>query len=638
MSPVKVPRNPPRHPVFCRKLHQNAHQQAANVVPQRYRDHADGAAEAFEPIGRLPIEELQLPHAKLTRTTRTMAAADVSSPDLQRAINRRAGNRLRLDEIRSKQIVVVKRSRKRSRSDVGEAGPSNAPASSVLAVCQVWKTWKKRKDYPSLRSRSSTSQFFEALQGLNAVQTATIIEMGFASLFHLQIDNLPIRMGYWLVQNYNPRNSTLYLVDGIGVSITEQDVQLVLGFPRGNIKIEKWSRANSTDLLEEWKGLVDKLARGYLYSDVIKAMLNCEDGEIPRQIPSFVGWTAQLIKDREVAEIQAGGFGLGRVEDRFIPAVENMEEQVEECHRSVPEPAHDDQPSAQPQSPVGSQSLFDEDGEAQKLDLLRKTIVEVIELASKPPASIRDNELIKLMHSAAQKLLRGGRVTVDSSIQKDVEASCSQDSFWCNPENIAAMDAAILRREQYLKKVADMPSFSLDFTQACSPSSHHQEEEQMEVCEGDAALEERGGCDKVAADKDVVVEERAYRVEMVVEKESALDERVGGVNITGEKVVLVDESVNAVLMGCEKDSLVDKSGVVVAASEERPDVLLGEGSMMDKGKGIIVDDSGKELEIQIVEKQEVERRSRKITIPLRSPYLVRQINVGQFLTATEKVY
>nr|GMD95385.1 uncharacterized protein LOC109154451 [Ipomoea batatas] len=281
------------------------------------------------------------------------------------------------NEIRSKQIVVVKRSRKRSQSDVGEAGPSNAPASSVLAVRQVRKTWKKRKDYPSLRSRSSTSQFFEALQGLNAAQTAAIIEMGFVSLFHLQIDNLPTKMGYWLVQNYNPRNSMLYLADG---------------FPRGDLKIEKWSRAHNTDLLEEWKGLVVKSARGYLYSDVIKAMLSCENGDvdqikhlnwcdyvlrslmdsqlswaksskalftgpplfftvfyvdrvvvftrdIPRQIPSFVGWTAQLIKDREVAEIQAGGFGLGRVEDRFIPAVENIQEQAEECHRSVPEPA-----------------------------------------------------------------------------------------------------------------------------------------------------------------------------------------------------------------------------------------------------------------------------------------------------------
>nr|GMD06456.1 hypothetical protein Iba_chr06bCG16160 [Ipomoea batatas] len=64
-------------------------------------------------------------------------------------------------------------------------------------------------------------------------------------------------------------------------------------------------------------------------------------------------------------------------------------------------------------------------GCVEKLDLLGKTIVEVIELASKPPASIRDNEVIKLMHSATQKLLEGGRVTVDSSIQKDVEASCN---------------------------------------------------------------------------------------------------------------------------------------------------------------------------------------------------------------------
>nr|GMC49033.1 hypothetical protein DM860_007366 [Ipomoea batatas] len=289
----------------------------------------------------------------------------------------------------------------------------------------------------------------------------------------------------------------------------------------------------------------------------------------------------------------------------------------------------------------------------EKLDLFGKTIVEVIELASKPPAFVCDNEVIKLMHNATQKLLGGGRVTVDSSIQKDVEASCSQDSFWCNPKNIATMDAAILRTEQYLKKFVDMRSFNLgltpplgeesnwdsvvnissqyqdvrvEFTQACSPSGHHQEDEQMEVCEEGAALEERGSGVEVVAEEDAM-EERADGVEMVVEKESSLDERVGGVDIAGEKDVLVDDSVDAVGKGCEKDSLVDKSSVAVAAGEERGTVLLGEGSMMDKGKGIIVDDSGKEAEIQMVEKQEVER-SRKITVPLRSPYLVRQINVN----------
>nr|GMC49034.1 phospholipase-like protein [Ipomoea batatas] len=384
--------------------------------------------------------------------------------------------------------------------------------------------------------------------------------MGFASLFHLQIDNLPTRMGYWLDQNYNLRNNTLYLADGPGVSITEQDVQLVLGFPRGDIKIEKWSRAHSTDLLEEWKGLVDKSARGYLYSDVIKAMLSCEDGvdQGQRSGKKFKPEALVLVESRI---------------DSYM---------LQKILKNKLNSACNDHPSAQPQPHVESQSLFYEDDEAQvyianyveELDLLGKTIVEVIELASKPPAFVRDNEVIKLMHSATQKLLGGGRVTVDSSIQKDVEASCNQDSFWCIQKNIATMDAVILRSEQYLKN--QYQDVRAEFTQACSPSSHHQEDEQMEVCEKGAALEERGGGVEVVAEEDVM-EERADGVEMVVEKESSLDERVGGVDIAGEKDVLVDDSVDAVGKGCEKDSLVDKSSVAVAAGEERGTVLLGEG-------------------------------------------------------------
>nr|GMC63246.1 hypothetical protein Iba_chr02cCG11530 [Ipomoea batatas] len=116
------------------------------------------------------------------------------------------------------------------------------------------------------------------------------------------------------------------------------------------------------------------------------------------------------------------------------------------------------------------------------------------------------------------------------------------------------------------------------FLQVASPSSERQEEEQREV--------------------DVVLEERGDGVEIVS----------GG----GER-------------------------------EERIDVQVGEGSLLDKGKEIVVDDGDKAPEIQKVENQDTnllegERRSRKITVTLRSPYMVRQINVAQFLTATEKVF
>nr|GLL16895.1 hypothetical protein DM860_011184 [Ipomoea trifida] len=431
--------------------------------------------------------------------------------------------------------------------------------------------------------------------------------MGFASLFHLQIDNLPTRMGYWLDQNYNPRNSTLYLAD---------DIKAMLSCEDGGL----WFKRHFIVLACSW--FIDTPQNGYVGPHIFHHLVDVD------QIKNL-NWCDYVLRSLMDSQLTWAKSSKALFTGSLLFFTVYIANYVD------------------------------------KLDLFGKTIVEVIELASKPPAFVRDNEVIKLMHSATQKLLGGGRVTVDSGIQKDVEASCSQDSFWCNSKNIATMDVAILRSEQYLKKFDDMPSFSLgltpphgeesnwdnvvnissqyqdvraEFTQACSPSSHHQEDEQMEVCEEGAALEERGGGVEVVAEEDVVVEERADGVEMVVEKESSLDERVGGVDIAGEKDVLVDVSVDAVGKGCEKDSLVDKSSVAVAAGEERGVVLLGERSMMDKGKGIIVDDSGKEAEIQMVEKQEVERRSRKITVPLRSPYLVRQINVNQFLTATEKVY
>nr|GLL19535.1 hypothetical protein DM860_009690 [Ipomoea trifida] len=57
----------------------------------------------------------------------------------------------------------------------------------------------------------------------------------------------------------------------------------------------------------------------------------------------------------------------------------------------------------------------------------------------------------------------------------------------------------------------------------------------------------------------------------------------------------------------------------------------------------MLDGGGKAPEIQTIENQDTnmlegERRSHKITVSLRSPYMVRQINVAQFLTAIKKVY
>nr|GMD93371.1 zinc finger BED domain-containing protein DAYSLEEPER-like [Ipomoea batatas] len=162
---------------------------------------------------------------------------------------------------------------------------------------------------------------------------------------------------------------------------------------------------------------------------------------------------------------------VNRVEECLQYAPENIQAHAEECYNYVPQPARDDELVIQPQVYAATY--------VEKLHLLGKIVLAVIELASKPPPVVRDNENFKLMHTAAQKLVR---------------------------DNIVAMDEAIMRREEYLKKATDMPSFNLGLTPplgeeqvwadivniSTNPSSTGQEEEQREVAEKDVVMEEIG--------------------------------------------------------------------------------------------------------------------------------------------------
>lgn len=62
VASVEVSGDPPGHVVLGRDLHHHGHEEAAHVVPQRDRGHAESAPEALQPVWRLRVEELKLPH------------------------------------------------------------------------------------------------------------------------------------------------------------------------------------------------------------------------------------------------------------------------------------------------------------------------------------------------------------------------------------------------------------------------------------------------------------------------------------------------------------------------------------------------------------------------------------------------
>nr|GLL19687.1 hypothetical protein DM860_017426 [Ipomoea trifida] len=142
-----------------------------------------------------------------------MASADDSSPDLQRAVNRQGLAQFAAFHSCRLVFSVIER--------YHWIVPLFMKDAAIGFTHQVHELSPSFLHKNSLKLIVHPHEYLFEVQGLNDAHTADVLEMGIRSLLHLQIAELPTRMWYWLVQNYNPRNSTLYLADSTGLCITE---------------------------------------------------------------------------------------------------------------------------------------------------------------------------------------------------------------------------------------------------------------------------------------------------------------------------------------------------------------------------------------------------------------------------------
>lgn len=104
--------------------------------------------------------------------------------------------------------------------------------------------------YQRLTSRSSPHLITTALKQLNDVQRAIVVRIGFGALLGMNILELPARLGYWLVNNFDARSCSLVLPGGAKLHITSNDVHNVLGLPCEGLKIENNKSNRDTNLLK----------------------------------------------------------------------------------------------------------------------------------------------------------------------------------------------------------------------------------------------------------------------------------------------------------------------------------------------------------------------------------------------------
>ncbi|KAG6397755.1 hypothetical protein SASPL_144216 [Salvia splendens] len=84
--------------------------------------------------------------------------------------------------------------------------------------------------------------FVDAISQLNEAQINYVKEIGFEDVLHYRIEYIPSRLAFSLLKSFDEEKCKIKLYNGKKIHIMEEDVELVYGFPRGNITYcrEKW--------------------------------------------------------------------------------------------------------------------------------------------------------------------------------------------------------------------------------------------------------------------------------------------------------------------------------------------------------------------------------------------------------------
>ncbi|KAL3625834.1 hypothetical protein CASFOL_030363 [Castilleja foliolosa] len=149
---------------------------------------------------------------------------------------------------------------------------------------------------PSLRSRNSWAALFQSLKDINDVQRNAVREMGFGLLLYLDAPKeLPTKLCYWLLDNFDPVMCDVVLNNGIRLHVDDVDVKYVLGLPDGTTNIERRPKCTTHHLVEEFRGMFNGTT-AITARKVITKMLSKVDGRLWFKRLFLIAMTSNLIE------------------------------------------------------------------------------------------------------------------------------------------------------------------------------------------------------------------------------------------------------------------------------------------------------------------------------------------------------
>ncbi|PWA66902.1 Peptidase C48, SUMO/Sentrin/Ubl1 [Artemisia annua] len=128
-----------------------------------------------------------------------------------------------------------------------------------------------------IHQRISLWSLHRLLPKLSTKQREDVKEMGFGDVLGFSIKDVPTRLSYWLLDNFDEDKCVLN-VDGKAISITRETVRDVLGIPMGSVPVKAVDEADCRHpLVVEWKRQFERTRR-YKHIPVEKQIYTQADG------------------------------------------------------------------------------------------------------------------------------------------------------------------------------------------------------------------------------------------------------------------------------------------------------------------------------------------------------------------------
>ena len=203
---------------------------------------------------------------------------------------------------------------------------------------------------------------------------------------------------------------------------------------------------------------------------------------VPRNLPLMKGWTSQHLQDRENEEIDAGKFGLGLIQKRYVHNLEQEDEQEEdqEEEEEQEEENEDEEQEEEMEDeedeelPQEKSSNVDDNGVESSLNLLPKEFLQkvvknilmmnygkmnLIRAFTEAPLHIKSKFAFELMCDMARSALGSQTSPIESVNEKFVNLSTFLEDKVDNFDNWKTIIESIVTIEKEKEALEDLTEF-----------------------------------------------------------------------------------------------------------------------------------------------------------------------------------